>query len=110
MGSALPNDEVGRLSDATATAVSASQLVSAFFNAADASSSGYLPEAEGRHYLRIIGCPGMAGGLPSNDPTRISKAEFVAYVLREEGVGDSDNFPQPHRNDEIAAQLRELTR
>jgi len=89
--------------------LSASQLVSALFDAADVSNAGYLPEKEGRHYLDAIGCPGMAGGLPSNDPTRISKAEFVAYVLRQEEVDGNGRFIHSHRHEGIAAQLRVLT-
>merc|ERR1711871_1923374 len=79
----------------------AGKLVASLFDVIDADGSGYLEIDEGRRFLCAAGCDisevdyywqDIVRTADTNDDGRISKDEFLAYILGDEELDSSGAF------------------
>jgi len=96
----------------------AGQLVGALFDAIDADGSGYMEEVEGKQFLAVGGCEDPAEReyywndllrtADLNHDGKISKEEFLAYILGDEELNAEGSFSDEARWEELSAAARQL--
>jgi Ca2+-binding EF-hand superfamily protein len=95
----------------------AGQLLSMMFDTIDADSSGFMEQSEALVYLRSAGCADdelsyywndLLRCADRNGDGRISKNEFVTYILGDEELDAGGHFTDAERYSELAAQLSAL--
>ena len=95
----------------------AGKLVSALFDVIDADGSGYMESVEARMFLCAAGCEeseldyywqDILRTADSNQDGKISKAEFLAYILGDEELDASGAFIDKAREAELADAMRNL--
>lgn len=95
----------------------AAEVVSTLFDSVDEDSSGFLEEEEG---LIFLGAAGYAEGqldhywkdllraADQNGDGKISKTEFVGYILSKEELDDAGNFLDVARKNDLIAQVQAM--
>lgn len=96
----------------------AAKLVTALFDTVDADGSGFLEVDEGKQFLGAVGCDGAADleyywqdilrTADENNDGKISKDEFLKYILGDEELDYSGNFEDAERAEELSAAMRSL--
>ena len=95
----------------------AAQIVADLFDASDSDGSGYLDVNEGKHFLQIQGCAedeldyywtDLLRVADANKDGKISKAEFLEYLLGHEELNGSGDFADKERAAQLKATLRTL--
>ena len=84
------------------------------FNAVDDDGSGFLEEEEGHVFLGVAGCAeeelgyywsDLLRAADSNGDGKISKEEFLTYILGEEELDDNGDFASAARKTELRVRL-----
>eukprot|EP01043_Picozoa_sp_COSAG02_P045444 COSAG02_NODE_4152_length_5709_cov_15.912121_3_plen_1048_part_00 len=95
----------------------AGRLVTALFETVDADGSGFLEAAEGKKFLAAVGCDNaeleyywqdILRTADENQDGKISKDEFLVYILGDEELTFSGDFVDEERAEELSAALRSL--
>ena len=95
----------------------AGKLVSALFDVVDADGSGYLEEEEGKRFLSAAGCDDseleyywsdIIRTADANKDGKISKDEFLVYILGDEELDASGGFVDKERETELTTAMRSL--
>ena len=93
----------------------AAELCGKLFDAIDEDSSGFLEEAEGKKYLSCSGCnptnldyywSDLLRTADENGDGRISKDEFLVYILRDEELDALGGFDDKEHGRGMEVQLR----
>eukprot|EP01044_Picomonas_judraskeda_P025589 COSAG03_NODE_7471_length_913_cov_1.664619_1_plen_232_part_01 len=112
-----PEPEIEPASQPDAMTGTAAQIVADLFDASDADGSGYLDAGEGKRFLRLQGCreeeleyywDDVLRVADENKDGKISKGEFLAYMLGHENLDRSGGFADEERAAELNATLRAL--
>ena len=99
------------------TRVPAHELVSSLFDAVDADGSGFMEEVEGKRFLAAAGSEAaeleyywsdLVRTADVNKDGKISKEEFLNYILGDEELDESGCFVDRERETELAAAMRTL--
>ena len=95
----------------------AGQFVGALFDAIDVDGSGFMEAAEGKRFLNVAGCvddeleyywQNILRTADANHDGKISKDEFMVYILGGTELDWKGQFSDDSRHDELAAALRAL--
>ena len=96
----------------------AGQLVAELFHACDSDGSGYMDADEGKRFLSLAGCEDTAEldyywedvlrTADSNHDGKISKEEFIVYILGDEELDGAGAFVDDARAVQLSAAIRAL--